>query len=79
MGVACGTMMTPEEFKAARTRLGWTASEAARVLDVSGSRTVYKWESGERRIPGPVSVLVRALLAGRLPGLPRQARRRIEK
>lgn len=50
--------MTPTEFRAARGALGLTAEALARVLQVQGSRTIYKWESGERGVPGPVSVLM---------------------
>lgn len=32
-------------------------------MQVESGRTVRRWESGERDIPGPVQVIVRALIA----------------
>jgi DNA-binding transcriptional regulator YiaG len=64
--------MSPDELKAARERIGLSAERfAALGEDLCGARiaesgrTVRRWESGERAIPGPVQVLVRLMLASR--------------
>ena len=53
--------MTPATLKAARHALGLSAEGFARLVRVESGRTVRRWESGERDIPGPVIVLVTAL------------------
>lgn len=58
--------MTPEEFKAAREKLGITQIEFAKAFQVS-PRAVGGWEQGERNgrphhIPAPVALLVRFAL-----------------
>lgn len=55
-------MMTPAELKSARHALGLSAEGFARLVRVESGRTVRRWESGERDIPGPVAVLVDVLL-----------------
>lgn len=40
--------MTPQEFKEARIDLGFTQSQLAKILGMSDSRVVRRWESGER-------------------------------
>lgn len=57
--------LTPAELKDAHHRLGLTAKGAADIFRVSGYRTVQKWWSGERGIPGPVVVLTEALIASK--------------
>ncbi|WP_298672135.1 hypothetical protein [uncultured Sphingomonas sp.] len=54
--------MTADEFRAARASFGISAEALARILKVQGSRTIYKWERGECAVPGPVAVLVTAML-----------------
>jgi DNA-binding transcriptional regulator YiaG len=54
--------MTPAELKSARHALGLSAEGFARWVGVESGRTVRRWESGERDIPGPVQVLVRAAI-----------------
>jgi DNA-binding transcriptional regulator YiaG len=54
--------MTPAELKSARQALGLSVGGLARVVGVSGERTVRKWERGDRDIPGPVKVLVALML-----------------
>jgi hypothetical protein len=49
---------TPEALKAARHALGFSADGLARMVRVEDGRTVRRWESGEREIPGPVIVLM---------------------
>jgi DNA-binding transcriptional regulator YiaG len=53
--------MTPEELKAARRTLGLSAEGFARLVRVESGRTVRRWESGERDIPGPVTVIIELL------------------
>ena len=53
--------MTPDELRAALTRLGLTQSGAARLLHVE-PRTVRRWIAGDRDIPGPAVVLLRLWL-----------------
>lgn len=57
--------MTPAELKAARQAFGLSAEGFARLVQVQGGRTVRRWEAHERDIPGPVVVLVQALMASR--------------
>ncbi|WP_339454629.1 helix-turn-helix domain-containing protein, partial [Pseudomonas sp. EA_5y_Pfl2_R50] len=58
-------MMTAEQLRAARTALGLSAKGLARLVDVQSGRTVRKWEAGDRDVPGPVAVLLRALMESR--------------
>jgi DNA-binding transcriptional regulator YiaG len=55
--------MDPAELKFARNALGLSAEGFARLVRVESGRTVRRWESGERDIPGPVTVIVDLLLA----------------
>lgn len=54
--------MTPDELKSARHALGLSAEGFASWVNVQGGRTVRKWEAGDRDIPGPVQVLVKAAM-----------------
>jgi len=56
--------MTPETFKAIRKRAGLTQDRLARLLRISDSRTVRRWEDGSRSVSGPVSFLMELLDAG---------------
>ena len=49
--------MTPAQLKKARHALGLSAEGFARLVGVKSGRTVRRWESGEREIPGPVMKL----------------------
>lgn len=53
--------MTPVDLKLIRKSLGLTAEAFARLVRVESGRTVRRWESGERDIPGPVSVIAEAI------------------
>ena len=53
--------MTPAELKAARQALGLSAEGLAALLQVQSGRTVRRWEAGEREVPGPVAVILKAL------------------
>jgi DNA-binding transcriptional regulator YiaG len=55
--------MTPSEFKAIRLRAGLTQSQLADRLRISDKRTIRYWETGERPISGPVSLLMEQLEA----------------
>jgi len=55
--------MTPREYEAARTALGWTHAQVAETLGV-GDRTPYRYASGE--IPEPAARLLRLLVLLRL-------------
>lgn len=55
--------MTPTELKSIRHALGLSAGGFASLVRVQSGRTVRRWESGERDIPGPVTVLCEALIA----------------
>ena len=52
-----GPPMTPEEFRAARDRLGLSLSELARALNVN-PRTVCRWQDGSQAVPGPVAAAI---------------------
>ena len=54
--------MTPADIKSARAALGLSARGFARLLGVE-IRTVFRWESGGASIPGPVAVLVTAIMS----------------
>ena len=58
-------LVTPLQLKSARHTLGLSAEGFARLVRVESGRTVRRWEAGERDIPGPVIVIVEALLASR--------------
>lgn len=51
-------MMTPQDFKAARIELRLSQDEMASDLGVFDGRTVRRWESGERRIPGEIEIVI---------------------
>jgi hypothetical protein len=64
--------MNPREFAAARAQLGWSLYEMGCALELDGEpehmrRRVSRMERGERPISGPMSVAVRAFLAGFIP------------
>ena len=54
--------MTPTELKSARHALGLSAEGFARLVRVESGRTVRRWEAGDRDIPGPVTLIVEALM-----------------
>jgi len=53
--------MTPDELKAARTRLKLDQRQMAAALGVDQS-TVSKWETGDRRIPELAAKLIARLV-----------------
>lgn len=54
--------MTGEQLRDARHALGMSTSEFADFVSVSDARSVRRWEDNTRDIPGPVEVLVRAVM-----------------
>lgn len=56
--------MSADEFKAIRLRAGLTQTQLADALHISDRRTVRYWETGERPVTGPVSILMQLLDAG---------------
>jgi transcriptional regulator with XRE-family HTH domain len=58
--------VTPEQYRAALARLGWTQSSAARLLGVN-LRTSQRWASGDQDVPPPAEKLL--LVAENVPGV----------
>lgn len=56
--------MMPTAFKAIRERAGLTQSQLADFLRISDRRTIRYWETGERPVSGPVSLLMELLDQG---------------
>lgn len=54
--------MMAKDFKASREALGMTQADLASAIK-SDVRTVGRWERGERKVPGPVSVLMELLVS----------------
>lgn len=54
--------MTAEQFRAWCERRGYTQAQAAASLNASQS-AVSRWQTGERKIPGPVVRLIEMLEA----------------
>ena len=50
--------MTPTAFKAIRERAGLTQARLAGMLRISDSRSIRRYENGDRAISGPVSLLM---------------------
>lgn len=59
VGVAWG--MTPATFARIRRAAGLTQSQLAERLRISDKRTIRRWETGERPISGPVTILMEQL------------------
>ncbi|MCW2276406.1 hypothetical protein GJ654_18945 [Rhodoblastus acidophilus] len=60
--------MTPDDLKSAIKSLGLTDGGFAHLVGITGAnadRTVRRWKAGERDIPGPVIVIVGALMESR--------------
>ena len=60
--------MTPEEFRAARARLGLTQFAMARLLGFSHLSRISEMENGKTNISASVERLLRAYLDGYRPG-----------
>ncbi len=59
--------MTPAQFKTIRQRVGLSQSGLARALRVEDVRTIRRYETGERAISGPVTLLMELIDAGLIP------------
>jgi DNA-binding transcriptional regulator YiaG len=57
--------MTPTDFRTIRNEAALTQSGLAARLRVT-LRAVQQWESGERNVSGPVSLLMELLREGKL-------------
>lgn len=55
--------MTPAQFRAIRTDKGLSHADLAKILQLA-PRTIYSYEAQERKIPGPVIVLMSLLKSG---------------
>ena len=56
---------TAAELRAIRAALGLSAEGLAKLVRVESGRTVRRWEAGERDIPGPVRVILTAVMESR--------------
>ena len=56
--------MTPKQLKAARKTLKMSAETLAQTLWIGSGRTVRRWEAGDRKIPGPVKLLIGLMKRG---------------
>ena len=59
--------MTPEEFRAIRTKAGLSLDGLARVMRIADKASVHRWEKGQRTISGPITILMEQIAAGDLP------------
>lgn len=55
-------VMEPDEVKDAMEKLGLSDAEFALVLGVASSRTVRRWEDGEKDVPASAIKLIDVLL-----------------
>ncbi len=60
-------IMTAHEFFRIRTDAGLSLTQLGGVLRVSDTRSLQRWESGEKPVSGPVSVIMRLIEADQLP------------
>ena len=56
--------MTPADFASIRHTLGLSQPALARILGIEDFRTISRYERGERKVSGPVSILMMLLDAG---------------
>lgn len=59
--------MSPTELKAIRQRYGLTQTELADLLRISDRKTIRRWESGERPVSGPASIVLELMDSDDLP------------
>ena len=65
IGANSGLTLTPRQFKAAIRALGLSQGQAARLCGYYPG-TAKKWASGGRKVPAPVAIILRLMLAGEL-------------
>ncbi len=53
--------MTPSTFKSIRKSYNLTQTQLARLLRIEDIRTIRRYETGERPVSGPVSVVMELL------------------
>ena len=60
---------SPEQFRLARERLGYTQCELGELLQLGKfpDRSVRRWESGDARIPRAAAIVLEAMLSGYKP------------
>jgi putative zinc finger/helix-turn-helix YgiT family protein len=58
-------LLTPEEIKALRTRLGVTQREIAKLLQI-GEKSWSRWENGRERPSRSMNILLRSLWDGKV-------------
>lgn len=59
--------MTPATIKSIRQRAGLTQDQLARLLRLSDSRAIRRYEDGSRSISGPIAIILEMLDEGSLP------------
>ena len=57
--------MTPRQFKAALKTLGLSQGRVAKLCGLH-PRSAKRWAGGQRKVPEPVAIILRLLLAGAL-------------
>ena len=55
------------DIKAIRLRYRLTQSDLATILRIADSRTIRRWESGERPVSGPASIVLEMMDKNELP------------
>jgi len=60
--------MTPGQFKAIRTNASLTQDGLAKLLRLSDSRSIRRYEAASREISGPISLLMEMLQDGKIQG-----------
>lgn len=58
--------MTPERFAEIRRRSGHSIRSLADALGMSDERAIRRFESGEKAVTGPVSILMELIAEGRV-------------
>lgn len=60
---------SPEQFRLARERLGYTQHELGELLQLGKfpDRSVRRWETGDARIPRSAAIVLEAMLSGYKP------------
>ena len=59
--LALEVYMTPEEFKKVRDELGYTQAEFADALGIQTTRTIQRYEAGDKPIPKIVVLLLKSV------------------